>query len=169
MKTGKILVLATARASRAANAAILLDIQGDVRVGRDKGFARVQGSAEGLPGDKIKVGRKRAARILYPEGCSAPVDANSLARIAAHSPSALKALASLPSHKGPDYIPLAQDRDPGIPCDPFPQDTVSEAQGNRDRWLAGFALPGFAGAAAGLGFGEGCYSTPRHPLPPATP
>ena len=46
VKTSMILVLATALATSTANAAILQDIQGDVRVGRDKGFTRVEGSTE---------------------------------------------------------------------------------------------------------------------------
>src|SRR5208283_925206 len=92
MKTSMSLVLAAALATSTANAAILQDIQGDVWIGRDKGFTRVEKSTEVLPGDKVKVGRKGAARLVYSDDCSVPVEANSLERVSAHSPCSLKAL-----------------------------------------------------------------------------
>ena len=135
VKTGMILVLATALATTTANAAILQDIQGDVRVGRDKGFVRVEGSTEVLPGDKIKVGRKAAANLVYADGCSVPVDANSLSRVAEHSPCSFKALAV--DNSAPVYVPL----DSGIPCDPFAE---------WERWAPCLLGLGLAGTAAGV-------------------
>ena len=140
MKTSMSLVLAAALATSTANAAILQDIQGDVWIGRDKGFTRVEKSTEVLPGDKIKVGRKGAARLVYSDDCSVPVGANSLERVSAHSPCSFKALAV--DNNAPVYVPL----DSGIPCDPT---------GSWDRLAPCVILLGLGGAAAGAALSTG--------------
>ena len=91
MKFDKIFALAAMIASGSAQAASLVDAKGQVWVGREKGFDLVEGAAELSPGDKIKVGKKSVARIVYPDGCSVTVGANSLATVAKHSPCSFSA------------------------------------------------------------------------------
>jgi len=93
MKVDKIFVLAAMVASGSAQAASLVDAKGQVWVGREKGFDLVQGAAELSPGDKVKVGSKSVARVVYPDGCSVTVKANSLATVAKHSPCSFSAQA----------------------------------------------------------------------------
>ncbi|MBG0799966.1 hypothetical protein IYW40_00250 [Methylocystis sp. H4A] len=93
MKVGKIFILAAMVASGSAQAASLVDAKGQVWVGREKGFDLVQGAAELSPGDKVKVGSKSVARVVYPDGCSVTVKANSLATVAKHSPCSFSAQA----------------------------------------------------------------------------
>ena len=95
-----------------------------------------------LPGDKIKVGRKGAARLVYSDDCSVPVEANSVERVSAHSPCSFKALSG--DNNAPVYVPVGQDS--GIPCDPF---------GPWDRWAPCALLLGLGGAAAGAALSEG--------------
>ena len=149
MKTAKMLILATALASSTANAAVLQDVQGDVRVGRDKGFEQVQGSTEVLPGDRVKVGRKGSARLVYADGCNVPVEAGSLSRVAEHSPCSFKALAG--DNNAPVYTPLGQQGS-GIPCDPSgPYTGYNDGPWNRLAPCAILAaLGGAAGAAVAL-------------------
>jgi len=52
-----------------------------------------QGAAELSPGDRVKVGAKSLARIVYPDGCSVSLGANSLATVAKHSPCSFRAQA----------------------------------------------------------------------------
>jgi hypothetical protein len=91
MKVDKIFILAALVASGSAQAASLVDAKGQVWVGREKGFDLVQGAAELSPGDKVKVGSKSVARVVYPDGCSVTVKANSLATVAKHSPCSFNA------------------------------------------------------------------------------
>jgi hypothetical protein len=91
MKVDKIFILAAMVASGSAQAASLVDAKGQVWVGREKGFDLVQGAAELSPGDKVKVGSKSVARVVYPDGCSVTVKANSLATVAKHSPCSFNA------------------------------------------------------------------------------
>jgi len=93
MKVDKIFILAAMGAGGSAQAASLADAKGPVWVGREKGFNLVQGAAELSPGDKIKVGSKSLARIVYPDGCSVTLRANSLTTIAKHSPCSFSAQA----------------------------------------------------------------------------
>lgn len=93
MKVDKIFILAAMVASGSAQAASLVDAKGQVWVGREKGFDLVQGAAELSPGDKVKVGSKSVARVVYPDGCSVTVKANSLATVAKHSPCSFSAQA----------------------------------------------------------------------------
>lgn len=93
MKVDKIFVLAAMIASGSAQAASLVDAKGQVWVGREKGFDLVQGGTELSPGDKVKVGSKSVARVVYPDGCSVAVKANSLATVAKHSPCSFTAQA----------------------------------------------------------------------------
>ncbi len=90
MKTLKILMVALF-ASSTAHAASLSDVKGDVRVSHGAGFAKVGGSAEVAPGDKIKVGRKAAAKLVYSDGCSISVPAGALATVAKQSPCSYRA------------------------------------------------------------------------------
>lgn len=85
VKVAKVFVAALL-ANGAAHAASLEDVQGDVWVGQDKGFRAVLGPEDVSPGDKIKVGSKSLARIVYPDGCRVTLRANSLATVAEHSP-----------------------------------------------------------------------------------
>lgn len=78
--------MAALLANGAAHAASLEDVQGDVWVGQDKGFRAVLGPENLSPGDKVKVGSKSLARIVYPDGCRVTLRANSLATVAEHSP-----------------------------------------------------------------------------------
>jgi hypothetical protein len=94
VKLGQAFFGAALLASGAATAASLENAAGDVRVSRGKGFAAVGGSAQLLPGDKIKVGRKGAARLVYPDGCGVNVRANSLMTVAKQSPCSFSARAS---------------------------------------------------------------------------
>lgn len=91
MKVNKIFILAAMVAGGSAQAASLVDAKGQVWVGREKGFDLVQGAAELSPGDKVKVGSKSVARVVYPDGCSVTVKANSLATVAKHSPCSFNA------------------------------------------------------------------------------
>lgn len=93
MKVDKIFILAALVASGSAQAASLVDAKGQVWVGREKGFDLVQGAAELSPGDKVKVGSKSVARVVYPDGCSVTVKANSLATVAKYSPCSFSAQA----------------------------------------------------------------------------
>ncbi len=90
MKTLQILMVAVL-ASSAAHAAALNDIKGDVRVSHGAGFVKVDGSAEVAPGDKIKVGRKAAVKLVYSDGCSINVPAGALATVAKQSPCSYRA------------------------------------------------------------------------------
>jgi hypothetical protein len=111
MKLDKMLVMAALLASGVAKAASLENAEGDVRVNPGPGFAAVQGSAELAPGDKIKVGRKGAARLVYDDKCAEKLPAGSLTTVARHSPCSFIA-ADLPYTKGAPYVPLAEEGDP---------------------------------------------------------
>jgi len=91
MKMNRIFIVAALVASGSAQAASLADAQGQVWVGREKGFTLAQGAAELSPGDRVKVGAKSLARIVYPDGCSVSLGANSLATVAKHSPCSFRA------------------------------------------------------------------------------
>jgi hypothetical protein len=97
MKVHRGFMLAALLASGSAQAASLEGARGDVWIGRDKGFSLVNGSAELSPGDKIKVGTKGVARLVYADGCSVNVGANSLTRVAKHSPCSFSAQFGGPS------------------------------------------------------------------------
>ncbi len=97
MKVNKGFMLAALLASGSAQAASLEDVRGDVWIGRYKGFSLVNGSTELSPGDNIKVGRKGVARLVYSDGCSVNVGANSLTRVAKHSPCSFNAQFGDPS------------------------------------------------------------------------
>lgn len=97
MKLNKIIALAALLSSGVANAASLENAEGDVRVNQGKGFTSVQGSVELAPGDKIKLGRKSGALLVYPDGCSEKLSANSLAAVAKHSPCSYKAIVETPA------------------------------------------------------------------------
>lgn len=92
MKVAKIFVAALL-ASGSAQAASLEDVQGDVWVGRDNGFTPIRGSGDLSPGDKIKIGSKSFARIVYPDGCKVNLRASSLSTVAKHSPCSFSAQA----------------------------------------------------------------------------
>lgn len=97
MKVNKGFMLAALLASGSAQAASLEDVRGDVWIGRENGFSLVNGATELAPGDKIKVGRKGVARLVYSDGCSVNVGANSLTRVAKHSPCSFNAQVIDPS------------------------------------------------------------------------
>lgn len=147
MKTAKMFLFATVFASSTANAAVLQDVQGDVRVGRDKGFEKVLGSTELLPGDKIKVGRKASARLVYPDGCNVPVEPGSLSRVAEHSPCSFKA--QVGDNNSPVFL----------------------AGGGNDWWPAALILAGLGAAAGGAVASEGGYNAQPvfFPLPGRPP
>jgi hypothetical protein len=113
MKLEKIVVVAALLASGVARAASLENTEGDVRVNQGPGFAAVQGSTQLAPGDKIKLGRKGAARLVYDDKCVVKLSAGSLSAVAPHSPCSFKAIAGdLPYTKGAPYVPLAEEGDP---------------------------------------------------------
>lgn len=85
MKVAKVF-LAALLVSGAAEAASLEYVQGDVRVGRGEGFRTVQGPMDLSPGDKVKVGGKGLARIVYSDGCVVNLGANALATVADRCP-----------------------------------------------------------------------------------
>ncbi len=91
MKNGGILILAAARSSRAAKAPRPEEMRGDVWLHREKVFTRLPGPAAPSPGDKIKLGRKPAARLAFSDGSSAPVDAKAWERVGAPSRGSFKA------------------------------------------------------------------------------
>lgn len=93
MKTDKIFIAAALLASGSAQSASLEAVQGEVWVGREKGYSIVQGAAELSPGDRVKVGRKGFARLVYPDGCNVSLKENSLAAVAQHSPCSFRAQA----------------------------------------------------------------------------
>jgi hypothetical protein len=111
MKRDKIFVVAALLASGVARAASLENAEGDVRVNQGPGFAAVQSSAELAAGDKIKVGRKGAARLVYDDKCAVKLPAGSLTTVARHSPCSFIAQ-DLPYTKGEPYVPLAEAGDP---------------------------------------------------------
>ena len=82
MKLEKIVVIAALLASGVARAASLENAEGDVRVNQGPGFAAVQGSTQLAPGDKIKLGRKGAARLVYDDKCTVKLPAGSLSTVA---------------------------------------------------------------------------------------
>lgn len=84
-------VLVALLASSAAHATSLTDITGDVRVSHGAGFVKVDDSATLAPGDKIKVGKKAAAKLVYSDGCSVSVPAGALATVAKQSPCSFRA------------------------------------------------------------------------------
>lgn len=92
MKTLKILIAAMF-ASSAAHAATLQDVRGDVLVSHGSGFVAANPGAELAPGDRIKVGRKGGARLVYSDGCSVPVSAGGLSMVSKQSPCSFKAQA----------------------------------------------------------------------------
>lgn len=103
MKLNKVFTVAALLASSVANAASVEGVQGDVRVSQGKGFAAIQDSAELLPGDKIRVGRKGAAQLVYPDKCSVPLSPDSLTTVAKHSPCSF--VAQVPDGGSGDYAP----------------------------------------------------------------
>jgi hypothetical protein len=90
MKTLKILIVSLFAAGT-AHAATLSDIKGDVRVSHGEGYVAVKGSAEVVPGDKIKVGQKAGVKLVYSDGCSLNVPAGALATVAKQSPCSYRA------------------------------------------------------------------------------
>ncbi|MGC1864132.1 MAG: hypothetical protein WA733_24200 [Methylocystis sp.] len=128
MKLDKILIMAALLASGVARAASLENAEGDVRVNQGPGFVAAKGSAQLAPGDKIKVGRKGAARLVYDDKCAEKLPAGSLTTVARHSPCSFIA-ADLPYTKGEPYVPLAEPGDP---------------------WGLGVGALGLGGLAAGL-------------------
>ncbi|MGD9542323.1 hypothetical protein [Methylocystis sp.] len=104
MKINQGFMLAALLASGSVQAASLEGVRGDVWIGRDKGFSLVNGSTELSPGDKIKAGRKGAARLVYSDGCSVNVGANSLTRVAKHSPCSFNAQFVDPSSGGSEWV-----------------------------------------------------------------
>lgn len=93
MKVAKIFIIAALLASGSARAASLEEVQGDVWVGHEKGFTAVSGPEELAPGDKVKVGSKSFARIVYPDGCKVNLRGSSLSTVAKHSPCSFSAQA----------------------------------------------------------------------------
>lgn len=90
MKTLKFLMVALV-ASSAAHATSLNNVKGDVLISHGAGFAKVDGSADLAPGDKIKVGRKAAANLVYSDGCKVSIPAGALATVAKQSPCSFRA------------------------------------------------------------------------------
>ncbi len=90
MKVAKVFIAALL-ANGAAHAASLEDVQGDVWVDREKGFTAVPGPADVSPGDKVKIGSKSLARIVYPDGCKVALRANSLTTVGEYSPCSFRA------------------------------------------------------------------------------
>jgi hypothetical protein len=146
MRPSKIFFLAALLASGSANSAALEEATGDVWIGREDGFASVHGSAEVSPGDRIKVGRKGGARLVYPDGCSVAVQPHSLTRVSKHSPCSFNAQVIDPS-TGPGSLTTGQMA------------------------AVGFGLLGAAGGgiAAGLASGGGTQVVPFPVFIPATP
>jgi hypothetical protein len=117
--------MAALLASGVARAASLENAEGDVRVNQGPGFVAAKGSAELAPGDKIKVGRKGAARLVYDDQCTVKLPAGSLTTVARHSPCSFKAIAG---DKGDAYY-VPEGGDP---------------------WGLGVGALGLGGLAAGL-------------------
>ena len=162
MKLEKIVVMAALLASGVARAASLENAEGDVRVNQGPGFAAVQGSAELAPGDKIKLGRKGAARLVYDDQCTVKLPAGSLSTVARHSPCSFKAIAG---DKGDTYyVPQG-----GPLC---PPGTLDPACGAGDPWWLGAGALGLGGLAAGalVATNSNNGSSPVFPIiPPVSP
>lgn len=92
MKVANIFIAALL-ASGSTQAASLEEVQGDVWVGHEKGFTAVRGPEDLSPGDKVKVGSKSFARIVYQDGCKVNLHGNSLSTVAKHSPCSFSAQA----------------------------------------------------------------------------
>lgn len=147
MRPSKIFFLAALLASSSANSASLRDATGDVWVGRENGFTSVRGSADVVPGDRVKVGRKGVARLVYPDGCSVNVHANSLTRVSKNSPCSFNAQVIDPS-AGPGSL------------------TTGEMA------AVGFGVLGAAGGGIAAGLASGGGGTQVVPFPvfiPASP
>jgi hypothetical protein len=78
-------------ASSTAHAAALSDIKGDVLVNHGAGFAKFDKSIDLAPGDKIKVGKKATAKLVYSDGCSVTIPGGALATVAKQSPCSFRA------------------------------------------------------------------------------
>ncbi len=154
MKTLKILVIAFF-ASSTAHAASLSDVKGDVRVSHGAGFAKVDGSAEVAPGDKIKVGRNATAKLVYSDGCSISVPAGALATVAKQSPCSYRA----------QLINAGQDPDGACRNSLDPRCCFAFSDANNDGnplacglfLVAGVGVPG--GIAAALATQQSSFST----------
>lgn len=127
MHPHRILLLAALLAGSAAHATSLEGVEGDVWVSSGKGFSAVRGSTELVPGDRIKVGRRGLARIIYPDGCSVNVRSNSLATVAKHSPCSFVGQAGGP-----------------------PQGNPLDATSSNNGWIAGAGLVATGGGIAAL-------------------
>lgn len=62
-------VLASLVACSAANAAMIENISGGVKVNRGEGFSPLSGSTDLAPGDRVMVGKGGSASLVYADGC----------------------------------------------------------------------------------------------------
>jgi hypothetical protein len=70
-------LVASLAASGGAQATLLHNIQGDVRVNRGSGYVVVRGITRVSTGDTVMVDAHGKARLLYPDGCDEEVQAGS--------------------------------------------------------------------------------------------
>jgi hypothetical protein len=70
-------LVASLAASGGAQATLLHNIQGDVRVNRGSGYVVVRGITRVNTGDTVMVDAHGKARLLYPDGCDEEVQAGS--------------------------------------------------------------------------------------------
>lgn len=69
-----------------AQAAMVIDIKGDVLVNRGAGFVAVREPVELAPGDLVLAGAGGAARVDFGKGCAVPVKPNQIVRVSIEPP-----------------------------------------------------------------------------------
>jgi hypothetical protein len=79
-------LVASLAASGGAQATLLHNIQGDVRVNRGSGYVVVRGITRVSTGDTVMVDAHGKARLLYPDGCDEEVQAGSATTVNDTSP-----------------------------------------------------------------------------------
>ncbi len=85
-------VVASIVASTAANAAMLENIAGGVKVNHGEGFSSLKGSTDLAPGDRVMVGKGGSASLVYADGCRVKLTSG-VTTIPATSPCAWRAQA----------------------------------------------------------------------------
>lgn len=71
-----------------ANAATILDIQGEVLISTGTGFLPVSGPTEVVAGHQVFVRPGGSAQILFDDGCKVPIQPDTVVQVGATSPCA---------------------------------------------------------------------------------
>ena len=132
-----------------AQAATLSALHGDVMVNSGMGFRKAGGTMKVKPGDLVLAGPESSAVLSYDDGCSAPVQADSVVAIGAQSPCALQGQTQV---QGQAAIAAAGAGGGGAGGGIAGGAAAGAAGAGAGGAGAGAAAAGAAGAAAGSGF-----------------